>query len=238
MWKFPPPKVDPLAAVRQLLLRERNSFSPPVAPAAQQNVTESGRFSPSASAVPRPYSNSIPPPPSAVTAPAVQPTPSAASPAAVQRPNLVHNLNFPPPALLPTAATINSRRKSAPATVDATTTAEAATAIDAVTPARLPSSSSVRGSSLLPPTLEFGDFKANAEGRFKVKFRNVGGLRFRTEEDICRHFSGFGRVVEVHLEDGMPVYEEIVDEGKTTNDSSSGWDISIFDHFVPMPVPY
>jgi hypothetical protein len=70
-----------------------------------------------------------------------------------------------------------------------------------------------RGGTLLPPaSLEAGDFRPNSEGLFKVKFRNVG-LRFRTEDAVIRHFSGFGRVQEVHLEDGMPVYEEIVDEG-------------------------
>ena len=61
--------------------------------------------------------------------------------------------------------------------------------------------------------LEAADFKANSQGRFKVKFRNVG-LKFPTVGALKGYFSRFGAVEDVHLEDEMPVEDETLDDGK------------------------
>ena len=60
--------------------------------------------------------------------------------------------------------------------------------------------------------LEAADFKANSQGRFKVKFRNVG-LKFPTVGALKGYFSRFGAVEDVHLEDEMPVEDETLDDG-------------------------
>jgi hypothetical protein len=238
MWKYPPPKVDPLAAVRQQFLNEGKNSPPPTAgyplPSGYQEVTniplpaatvqlpiDNSSRHPAAArpsnninwdAPPPPPPPLLPPPqpqsllPPPQKQPLLLPPPPPPPPLPASPPAVVHlsqhikNFNVPPPALQPcSAVVIDGRSNSAPETADGTSTA-----------VLLPSAR--KGGTLLPPALEAGDFRPNSEGRFKVKFRNVG-MRFRTEDAVIRHFSSFGRVQEVHLEDGMPVYEEIVDEG-------------------------
>ncbi len=230
MWKYPPPKVDPLADVRQQFLHEGTNFPLPTGyqgvtniplPAATvQLPNDNSSRHPAAT---RPSNNinwDAPPPPPPPLLPPPQPQPllpppqqqplllppppppqpsAPPPPAVVQVSQDIKNYNVPPPVLQSCSpAVIDGRSSSTPETADTSTAT------------LLPSAR--KGGTLHPPALEAGDFRPNSEGRFKVKFRNVG-LRFRTEEAVIRHFSGFGRVQEVHLEDGMPVYEEIVDEG-------------------------